>query len=77
MYQKYKRPLVGICEPESLVNRRRQPLGRYAGLCGELHAAVSSKVSADPNKQEGVKVLLSGPRDGFLVLAHDLSQKKE
>ena len=77
MYQKYKRPLGGVYEPESSVNRRRSLLGRYAELCGELHVAVSSKESVDPNKQEGVKILLSGLLDGFLVLAQDLSWKKE
>ena len=54
-----------------------QLVDRYAGLCSELHAAVSSKKSADPNKQEGVNVLLSGLLDEVLVLAHDLSRRIE
>ena len=77
MCQEYKKPLNSVYESESSVNRRRSPLGRYAELCGELHAVVSSKESADPNKQEGVKILLSRALDGFLVLAQDLSRKKE
>ena len=76
MCQEYKKPLDDVYEPECSVNRRRSPLGRYAELCGELHAVVSSKESADPNKQEGVKILLSGLLDGFLVLAKDLNRKK-
>ena len=77
MCQEYKKPLDGVYEQESSVNRRRSPLGRYAELCGELHATVSSKEIAYPNKQEGVKILLSGVLNGFLVLAQDLSRKKE
>ena len=61
----------------NLVNRRRSPLGHYAGLYGEFHVVVSSKESADPNKKEDMKILLSGWLDGFLVLAQGLSQKKE
>ena len=51
-------------------------LDHCAGLCGELHVVVSSQKSADPNKQEGVNILLSGLFDGFLVLVEDLNQKK-
>ena len=54
----------------------RSPVGHYAGLCDVLRLVVSSKKSADPNKQEGVNVLLSGLRDGVFVLAHDLNWKK-
>ena len=43
----------------------------------ELHAAVSSKESLDPDKLEGVKILLSGFLDGFSVLAEDLNRRKE
>ena len=77
MCREYKKPLDGIYELESSVNRRRSPLGRYAELCGELHAAVSSKESVDPNKLEGVKILLSDLLDGFSVLAEDLNRRKE
>ena len=77
MCREYKKSLDGVYELESSVNQRRSLLGRYAELCGELHAAVSSNESADPNKQEGVKILLSGLLDGFLVLAQDPSRKKE
>ena len=49
----------------------------YAGLYNELHAAISSKESLDPDKLEGVKILLSGMLDGFSVLAEDLNRRKE
>ena len=69
MCQKYKRPPGGVYEPVCSVNRRKLPPGRYAGLCGELHVAVSSKESLDPSELEGEKILLSGLLDGFSVLA--------
>ena len=47
-----------------------------AGLCDELHVAVSSKKSVDPNEQEDVSVLLAGLRDKVFVLAHDLNRRK-
>ena len=77
MCQKYKRPLGDVYEPACSVNRKKLPHGRYAGLCGELRVAVSSKESLDPSKLEGVKILLSGLLDGFTVLAEDLSRRKE
>ena len=77
MCQKYKRPLGGVYEPACSVNRKKLPHGRYAGLCGELRVAVSSKESLDPSELEGEKILLSGLLDGFSELAEVLSRRKE
>ena len=77
MGQKYKIPLGDVYEPACSVNRTKSPHGRYAGLCGELHVAVSSKESLDPCELEGEKILLSGLLDGFSELAEVLSRRKE
>ena len=77
MCREYKKPLDGIYELESSVNRRRSPLGRYAELCGELRVAVSSKESLDPSELEGEKSLLSDLLVGFSMLAEVLSRRKE
>ena len=77
MCQKYKRPLGDVYEPACSVNQKKLPHGRYAGSCGKLHVAVSSKESLDPCELEGEKILLSGLLDGFSELAEVLSQKEE
>ena len=77
MCQKCKRPLGGVYDPACSVNRKKLPHGRYAGLCSELRAAVSSKESLDPSELEGEKILLSGLLDGFSELAEVLSRRKE
>ena len=77
MGQDYKRPLGDVYEPAYLVNRKKLPHGRYAGLCGELRVAVSSKESLDPCELEGEKILLSGLLDGFSEVAEVLSRRKE
>ena len=76
--QKFFRPPVNVCEVLGCsVNRTKLPHGRYAGLCGELHVAISSKESLDPCELEGEKILLSGLLDGFSELAEVLSRRKE
>ena len=77
MGQNYKRPLGDVYEPACSVNRKKLPHGRYAGLCGELRVAVSSKESLDPSELEGEKILLSDLLVRFSVLAEVLSWRKE
>ena len=77
MCQKYKRPLGDVYELACLVNQKKLPHGRYAGLFSELRVAVSSKESLDPCELEGEKILLSGLLDGFSELAEVLSRRKE
>ena len=67
----------GVCELACLVNRKKLPHVRYAGMCGELRVAFPSKESLDPSELEGEKILLSGLLVGFLMLAEVLSRRKE